>query len=116
MPKEDQASIQFSIESEWTHRTGVWDGERKTFIDKTWTKPLIKQITMLIYQDIYDRGIVKFNGPTGFETYRLEDLKTHDLDNDKRFCICGGTINSWANCTVSCRDIHEGIKQYVKGK
>ena len=51
-------------------------------------------------------------GPTGFESYYLEDLEGDTLDHDGDFCICGGTINSWANCTVDTADIHKAIEIY----
>lgn len=104
------------IESEWMYETGKWDNKISEFINRIIAEPVIKKIEIKVYRDIInDRDIVNFvGGPTGFESYRLEDLKSHDLDNDERFCICGGTINSWANCTVACKDIYEAIKQYEK--
>jgi len=101
------------ISSEWIYETGNWDGTINDFVTITFSEVFIKDIELIVYKDLTGKEIVRFlGGPTGFEYYRMEDLKLHDLDNDERFCICGGTINSWANCTVSCRDIHKTIKQY----
>jgi hypothetical protein len=102
------------IKSEWKYEKADWDNVNGRFVNKTISEIFIKDIEIKVYKDIITgRELVKFiGGPTGWETYRLEDLKEHDLDNYDRFCICAGTINSWANCTVSSRDIHKAIEAY----
>ncbi len=102
------------IESEWQYEKGKWDKETCQFIDRTFSKLFIKEIKIKIFLNILSgKETVQFvGGPTGFESYFLEDLENHDLNNTNKFCICGGTINSWARCTVRSKDIYNAIKQY----
>jgi hypothetical protein len=54
--------------------------------------------------------ILDFDGPTGFESYNLEDLV--DLESDKDFCICGGTPNRWPACFVSMPEVRKFVQDY----
>jgi hypothetical protein len=62
------------------------------------------------------KPILRFiEGPTGYESYYIEDLIRHcDLPchtEDFNFCICGGTVNSWPQCTVKKKDMFEFLKE-----
>lgn len=93
---------------------GRWDEKASKFVDREITKQT-KQIEMEI--DL-SRGtpILKFNGgPTGFESYYIEDLcyGKHDIRQrakDSDFCICGGTINRWARCVVPMEKVLEFLQ------
>jgi len=100
------------IKSFWTYEKADWDG--KNFVNRTTSEIFEKDLEIKVYNDIIvGYELVRFfGGPTGYESYRLEDLESHDLDTNEQFCICGGTINSWAKCTVASRDINKAIKAY----
>ena len=99
------------IKSEWVYEKGKWDKEQNKFVDVTLSKTYVKMLKTRVFINDNGKEILQFmGGPTGWESYYLDDLKKHDLKNEGKFCICAGTMNSWAKCSVKSRDIHNAIK------
>lgn len=85
---------------------------------------VIKQETRTLYVNIQERPrdglcdertVITFErGPTGFETYRLDETFVGTLrDLQSRggiLCICAGTSGSWPTCTVPIATILEVIR------
>ena len=110
--------IEYFIISYWKQETGIWSNVQEKYFNRKWSDVVEKTLAIRFLDSGHtdDRGIVvRFNGgPTGFESYYLGSLIEHNLDNGSMFCICGGTINSWHNCEVKSRELHNIIKQYQK--
>jgi len=98
------------VKSWWTYEKGRWSEKEGKYIDKT-ISPVYTKDLEIGFKKVNGKDILKFiGGPTGFESYYLEDLEGDTLDHDGDFCICGGNINSWAKCSVKSKDIHNAIK------
>lgn len=98
------------IQSIFTFETGRYDKESNLFVDrKSSPEPRELEIIKEIRND--KEVLVFIGGPTGFESYYIEDLKKNISVKSGDFCICGGTINSWPRCIVKVEDILDFIKE-----
>lgn len=104
------------ITSYWQHETGVWDKEKEKFVEKKKSPISVKEINVVLDTSNYsDKPILKFQGgPTGFESYYLDDFLQDYLDKIDRFYICAGTLNSWPSCYVLASDLKQVIKELLK--
>jgi hypothetical protein len=97
------------INSKWTMEIGRWNEQSGKFEDrviKDWPDKILK---MEISGD-QDKKILKFiGGPTGFESYYIDDFIKYPIKGEE-LCICGGTINIWPRCTVSWKDIESFLQ------
>jgi len=107
------------ITSYWTYETGKWDEDSGKFINRKISEIKTKELEIEI--DKTDHGdnygpILRFKGgPTGFESYYINEL-LEDEYNHEDFGICGGTINSWARCWVKTKDINKILEQFRNKK
>jgi hypothetical protein len=109
---------EFEINSYWKQETGRWSEKDNQFLNRTFS-PIEEKKLKVIYEP--DENIIKFvGGPTGYESYYFTDIvktiESHPSRKFDEFCICGGTINRWANCTVKMNDFKEIIFQIKKRK
>ncbi len=96
------------IESKWDYETGRWNNKKREFTDIK-HKESVKTIKMRI-EAVGNKLVLRFiGGPTGFESYYIEDLLENKLRSDD-FCICGGTINSWPACRVKWSEVEAFMK------
>lgn len=99
------------INAEFITEKASWDSKSNNYVDRCKTVEF-KEIAMRI-EEREGRKILRFiGGPTGFESYYLDDLISGGLMNfdGGKFCICGGTVNSWPRCQVCVRDVQDFIK------
>jgi len=109
------------INSKWTALRAEWDGQN--FVNEH-EAPLPDKVLSMelstrpdwegnLKQVLYFRG-----GPTGFESYYVEDLLDPETGisarGDVDLCICGGTINSWPRCTVSTADVLKFLSEMIQ--
>jgi len=95
------------IKSYWQYETADWDNEANVFINKKLSEIKEKVLEVALDNKSSNTTIIRFlGGPTGFESYYLEDLLKNPLIGEK-FYICFGTINSWAKCYVKIKDLEE---------
>lgn len=109
---------EFEIQSFWKQETGRWSDKEEKFLNRT-TSPVKEKTLKVLYEP--DKNIIKFiGGPTGFESYYFTDIvktiESHPSSRFDEFCICGGTINRWPECTVKMDDFREIIFQIEKRK
>jgi hypothetical protein len=98
-----------SIEAIFIQEIGRWDKSSNTFVDLS-TSKTIRNIEMVLCERD-DKQILKFvGGPTGFESYYVEDLLALPFAKST-FCICGGTINRWPRCEVSSTEVAIFLKK-----
>ncbi len=106
------------IKSFWTYERGKWSRKENKFVDRA-ISPVTEKIldVEILFPDSKDYSpILKFiGGPTGYESYYIENLLTNDFKGEE-FCICGGTINSWARCYVKAKDVNVIINLYKEYK
>ena len=103
------------ISSEWVFERGVWDHITNTYAKRTYENKT-KIIKMKIEKNADGNNILRFiGGPTGYESYYLEDLirNVGPARNGNGFCICGGTINSWPFVRVPMKDVFEFIDAFI---
>lgn len=94
-----------------------WETEKRWIVGKrqeSRTKITTRKLTMAIlpkgHDGQSDKPILEFqNGPTGFESYYLEDLT---LEGERDFCICAGTPNRWPACYVDMPTVRQFVKEY----
>ena len=48
--------------------------------------------------------------PTGFESYRVEDL-LREKKRPAQFFICAGTVNSWPSCWVLWEEVEDFLRE-----
>jgi len=100
------------IKSFWTYETGTWSEKENVYINKSISNTKVKELNIEIYEDDHGIKMLKFHGgPTGFETYYFNDLVKENYELQDAFCICGGTINSWARCVVHWKDVLKIINE-----
>lgn len=98
------------IKSYWSYEKGLWDTEHNKYIERTVSEVKEKMLKIEIeinikhYKNDPIQVIHFIGGPTGYESYYIKDLLENNLEH-VNFCICGGTINSWAKCWVKSKDI-----------
>jgi len=108
--------MEFEIISYWTYEKGKWDYNKNKYVERTISevKEKILKIRMdkSLYKNDPTQTISFIGGPTGYESYYFIDLIKNFTDfTDDDFCICGGTINSWARCWVKTKDFKEILNQ-----
>lgn len=111
---------EFEITSYWQYEKGRWSEKENAFVDRNFSEVQEKTL-QVIYEP--DENIIRFvGGPTGYESYYFSDIirtlqsDSQDSLQHENFCICGGTINRWANCTVKMKDFQEIVNQIKKRK
>jgi hypothetical protein len=98
--------VRRKIRAKFVIEQGTWSNDASKFINKMETIQR-RDIEM----EIVD-GVLKFHGgPTGYESFLIKDLLCSNPERRERFCICAGTINRWAKCTVPWKDVYEFITQ-----
>lgn len=106
------------INSEWFALTGKWDEKTEKYINQKITRLPDRILQMKIVDnsnisDNPDNKIIEFiGGPTGYETYYINDLlkDRKSVYNENNLCICAGTINSWYSCFVKWQDVFNFLK------
>lgn len=95
------------IDSRWeTEKRWVKGREQKSSTDVS-----TKKLTMAIVTEGHDKPILNFRGgPTGFESYYIEDLSLSSDEGD--FCICAGTANRWPACFVDKAEVNKFVEEY----
>ena len=92
-----------SITAKFITEKGRWDKQSNSFVDRS-SVETISPIEMELFERD-GKQILKFiGGPTGFESYYVEDLNANPMVAGI-FCICGGTINRWPRCEVPFADV-----------
>lgn len=100
------------IEALFITTTGRWDEIREEYVDIKKTSRR-KEINLFIDSDGDSRRIIGFRGgPTGHESYYLQDLI--DRPPVETLCICGGTINKYDECRVSATVVNEAIAEFLE--
>lgn len=91
------------INSIWETEIGTWDEYKCKYTDRKITVDE-KELDMVIIEGIHG-PIVRFvGGPTGHESYYIEDLLSSDFTKGD-FYICAGTINRWSACKVKREEV-----------
>ena len=99
------------IDSRWEIEKRWLEGKYQ----KSSTDVTTRKLTMTILPEgrvdsQSNRPILEFQGgPTGFETYYLEDI---NLEGGGDFCICAGTANRWPACYVDKTVVQEFVNAY----
>jgi len=91
------------INSVFTFETARWDSSLNNFVGRK-SRDETREIEVAIIARDGKPLLVFTGGPTGFESYYLEDILEEPLRGDD-FCICGGTVNSWPRCIVNWQDV-----------
>ena len=110
----------FSINAVFTETQGKWDTNRNEYTDiksKAYARTLKVKFLPVIAHPYGEKWIIYFEGgPTGFESYYVNDGFVERLENaqGERLPLCVGTINRYAECTVLIADVLEIIKQCRK--
>jgi len=101
--------VSMKIKSYWQSETGRWSDATNSYTNKILSDIKEKELEVIIVKS-EGKKILKFlGGPTGFESYYLEDLM-QNIKTEK-FYICAGTINSWYSCYVLWEDVKKIIKE-----
>ena len=99
------------IKSYWQSETGRWSDATNSYTNKILSNIREKKLEVIIVKS-EDKKILKFlGGPTGFESYYLEDLLLNIDNKTEKLYICAGTINSWSSCYVLWEDVKKIIKE-----
>jgi len=100
------------IKSKWTQETGNWDKATNKYINRKFLLISNRELEMIIIKaKEKNKDILKFEGgPTGYESYYISDLLKNNIKTGD-MCICGGTINSWANCTVPKKEVFDFLRE-----
>jgi hypothetical protein len=64
----------------------------------------------LIVRGAPARSLLDFAGPTGCETYSLDDMRDLAWSGNSDFAACAGTVNSWPGCFVNVADIRKFLE------
>jgi len=87
----------------FTTETARWNENLEEYVDRE-SRTEVKDIKMVV-ETRDDKAILRFvGGPTGYESYYIEDLDGWK-DRVGSFCICGGTVNRWPKCEVHWPDV-----------
>jgi len=90
------------IKAIFTAETAKWDG--KKYFEYNY-RTYEKEIEMVI-EDRGGKPILKFiGGPTGYESYYVEDMVKPRQKLSRELCICGGTVNSYHKCIVPWNEV-----------
>ena len=90
--------------ADWNKATNSYENRQSTETERTISMQLIKKEHGTVIQF--------FGGPTGYESYYVEDLMNNHESKSKDLCICGGTVNSWPRCIVNRDTVFNFIKEY----
>lgn len=107
-----------TIKSYWTYETGIWNGVKNEYINRIVSDIKEKDLKIEIENTPFSEygPVLKFiGGPTGYESYYIKNLLENPW-NHGDFCICGGTINSWAKCWVKTKDVMNILEDYKNSK
>lgn len=97
------------INSVWATIKGRWSNATKSY-DNITEELREKELTMEIERR-ENRSILHFRGgPTGFESYEINEHFLKGLLERNTFCICAGTTNSWPRCTVEMKPVVDFLK------
>lgn len=113
-PKPPDTRPRMKINSVWSMEKGRWDKETKQFTNRVTTQLPDRELEMVIDQGTHGNTIKFEGGPTGFESYYIEDLVRgfKQRPGFPTLCICAGTINSWPRCEVSVQRVQEFLKEH----
>jgi hypothetical protein len=102
------------IESLWTYETGTWDDDALAYANiKRRTE--VKEIGMEILTRSNGQEVLQFvGGPTGHESYYMDDMLRMVDEWPDTFCICAGTMNSWPVCEVKVADVRKFLEEEGK--
>lgn len=100
------------IISYWKVTRGVWNNKECKYENFSQTF-YNKQIEMEITQGKHGPVLRFIGGPTGYESYYIEDLMKNSLREGTDFCICAGTINSWPECKVPWDEVFHFIQENI---
>ena len=99
------------INSRWVVEKGRWDENECTYINRK--KETFERFIGMQIEDGNTGKLIRFiGGPTGFESYYIEDLLSVD-SLVKELCICAGTINRWPACYVDKQTVFDFIKEQL---
>lgn len=96
------------IKARFVTERGHWDGEK--FINRV-SKTTWKTIHMELDKSAHGDIIRFLGGPTGHESYYVDDLLVKPQEEYPEFCICAGTINRWPACYVSRKEVFDFIRE-----
>lgn len=98
-----------SITGYWQYEYGQWDEKYQEFRNRVKSVVHEKELDLEVEKRENNEDVLHFRGgPTGYESYYLQDLKNIIEQAGAEaniFCICGGTINSWARCWVKIDEL-----------
>jgi len=99
-----------TINSKWESEHAQWDSFQEKYVNRT-IVPMSDKILKMEIIDGKNGKILQFiGGPTGYESYYIEDLLKTPRSERTSFCICGGTVNSWPRCEVPWSDVLDFLK------
>ena len=101
------------IKSYWRREVAEWS-EEHGYINRQFRPIKEKEIQILIEEPDNDKPVLRFlGGPTGHESYYIEDLlRNRLLQESEDFMICAGTVNSWPQCWVKWADVKPLLEKY----
>ena len=105
------------ITSYWQTETGYYDEKRGRYARRRHTDIQERQLEVVLKRSEYNnQPVLHFvGGPTGHETYYLNDILASLEEKSKgKWVICGGTINSWPRCWVTINDMKKAIKYFTE--
>ncbi len=103
------------IPSLWTYETGRWSDDTNSYANIS-RRLEVKEVGLdIVKRKHSDAEVLRFNGgPTGFESYYLDDMLRMVNELTDTFCICAGTTNSWPICEVKVADVRKFLEEEGK--
>jgi hypothetical protein len=104
-------TIEKTIEATFTKTTARWNGNN--FVNRE-EESEIKDIKMSILEREYGKVLKFEGGPTGHESYYIDDLLGNNNPVNKErdyFCLCIGSINGYPKCVVSRQKVFNFIEE-----
>lgn len=112
--KEFEASLpRAKISALMIYESGTWNSETDKY-ENIHFREEVKELEMVLRPN--ERGtIIKFEGgPTGYESFYIGGfLRYIDNFESDRCSICAGTINRYAQCIVSLKEVVDFIKSNI---
>ena len=98
------------ISSRWEMEFGDWSDTETRYINRK-KNIFKKEIVMGIVNRNGSEVLQFYGGPTGYESYYVDSLKTTlgQFQHDQ-LCICAGTINKYAACYVKASEVLQFLK------
>jgi hypothetical protein len=104
------------ITSYWQAETGFYDEKVGRYTRRRFTDIKEKVLeTEIRISEYNNQPVLQFiGGPTGYESYYLSDLipLLDEPDNERKWVICAGTINSWPRCWVKIGELKKVIQHF----